>query len=81
MEERSGVGAFIGFLVGLVGGIVIVYYIYPSLDLDDAGPFFIFIFYAVVIIGLLSILGAIIGAIIGYFFGEKIYKVIAYLFD
>ena len=56
-----GRGACIGFFIALIGGLMIVSYIYPSLDLDGPEYFLPFLIIAVVGIGLLSIFGAIIG--------------------
>jgi len=61
-----GWGACIGFFIALIGGFMIVSYIYPSLDLDGPEYFFPFLIFAVVGIGLLSILGSIIGWVFGW---------------
>ena len=59
-------GACIGFFIALIGGFMIVSYIYPSLDLDGPEYFFPFLIFAVVGIGLLSIFGSIIGWVFGW---------------
>lgn len=61
-----GRGACIGFIIALIGGFMVVSYIYPSLDLDGPEYFFPFLIFAVVGIGLLSIFGAIIGWVLGW---------------
>ena len=71
--ERSGEGAFFGFLVGLVGDIVIAFIIvqYPGLFMlffqdEHTALIIAFIFYWVIPVVL-----PILGAYIGYFFGKK----------
>lgn len=69
---RSAWGAFIGFLVTLIGGIVIVFMIVANVKtgiVDEHGALII-LFGSFFIIPILSILGAIIG----YFFGNNFYE-------
>ena len=69
---RSAWGAFIGFVVTLIGGIVIVFMIVQNVItgiVDEHGAMII-LFGSLFIIPLLSILGAIIG----YFFGNNFYE-------
>lgn len=64
--SRRGGGACIGFFIALIGICMIFYYLYPSFDIDGIEYLAIFLFYAVPIIGLVSILGAIIGYVFGW---------------
>ena len=75
--ERSREGAFTGFLVGLVAGIVIVFMIFvnprPFAQLlieftqDEHGALII-MFYSLFVI---PVVLPILGAIIGFFLGKK----------
>ena len=70
-KKRCGImskkgGAFIGFLIALIGCFIIVYYLYPSFDIDGPEYFIVFLSIAVPIIVLISISGAIIGLVFGW---------------
>lgn len=62
----KGKGACIGFVIALIVCYMVVYYLWPSFDIDGLEYFIVFLSYAVPIIGLVLALGAIIGWIFGW---------------